>query len=93
MPTFRIVSPERRWRAGSLVLLAGWLVWRASRYTGPWREGGLVATRRDGAEVDLLSTKAYSRVPFSRHLDELQRICWTLEECLATRQENPPPDP
>jgi hypothetical protein len=155
MPTFRIVSPERRWRAGSLVLLAGWLVWRASRYTGPWREGGLVvtglvaagllacvipamktclivsdegltdrralrsvrlawpqieelrvarpgglwggfcivATRRDGAEVDLLSTRAYSRVPFSRHLDELQRICWTLEECLATRQENPPPDP
>ena len=154
MPTYRIVSPERRWRAGSLVVLAAWFLWRSIRYAGHWhqaavvtgcvvaagllagvipamktclvvsdegltdrralrsvrvawpqieevrvaRPGGLwggfciVITRRDGAEVDLLSTRAYSRVPFSRHLDELQRICWTLEEHLSARGENPPPD-
>jgi Bacterial PH domain len=155
MPTYRIVSPERRWRAGSLVVLAAWVVWRAIRYPGPWhgaavvtgcvvavgllagvipamktclvvseegltdrralrsvraawpqiqelrvaRPGGvwggfcIVVTRRDGAEVDLLSTRAYSRVPFSRHLDELQRICWTLEEHLFARSENPRDNP
>jgi hypothetical protein len=34
----------------------------------------------DGATIDLMSTRAYSRVPSARHLDELHRICWTLEE-------------
>ena len=155
MPAFRVVSPERRWRAASLVLIAAWFAWRAFRYAGPdryagtvvgslvaagllawvipvlrtclivteealidrrsvrsvrvpWpqitelhvaRPGGLwggfciVVTRRDGSNIDLLSTRAYSRVPFSGHLDELQRICWTLEELLAARGENPPSDP
>jgi len=155
VPTFRIVSPERRRRAASLVLIAAWVAWRGFRYAGPgqyagpvvgclvaagllawvipvmrtclvvteeglidrravrsvrvaWleitelrvaRPGGLwggfcvVASCRDGSDVDLLSTRAYSRVPLSRHLDEVQRICWTLEEHLATRGENPPSDP
>ncbi len=155
MPTFRIVSPERRWRAASLVLLAAWVIWRAVRYAGPlhlaglvlgclvaavllgfvvpvmrtclivsdedltdrravrrvrvaWpqvaefrvaRPGGLwggycvVADCRDGTQIDFLSIRAYSRAPSSRHLDELQRICWTLEECLASRGGNPPADP
>ena len=34
----------------------------------------------DTATVDLMSTRAYSRVPSARHLDELYRICWSLEE-------------
>ena len=42
MPTFRIVSPERRWRAASLVLLAAWVIWRAVRYAGPLHLAGLV---------------------------------------------------
>jgi hypothetical protein len=40
---------------------------------------------RDGGRIDLLSTRAYSRIPSSRHLDEVHRICWTLEEA-ATNQ-------
>jgi PH (Pleckstrin Homology) domain-containing protein len=144
---FRFVSPERRWRAGALVLLAAWFGWRSFRYAGlprylgpvtggvlilyllaaavlvmreclvvtgegvadrralrtvrvPWpqisefrvaRPGALwggycvVAERRDGGHVDLLSTRAYSRTASSRHLDELYRLCWTLEEYLAGR--------
>jgi hypothetical protein len=29
---------------------------------------------------------AYSRVPSARHVDELYRICWTLEEDAAQRE-------
>jgi Bacterial PH domain len=141
---FRFVSPERRWRAGVLVLLAAWFGWRSFRYAGSpsyagpvigvvlmafflagavlamrsclvvtdegladrralrtvrvgWsqvselrvaRPGGLwggycvVVDCRDGRHVDLLSTRAYSRAPSSPHLDELYRLCWTLEEVL-----------
>jgi hypothetical protein len=137
---FRFVSPERRWRAAVLVLLAGVLCWRALRYSGPgrdlavvmavvlpacllalvvpvlrtclevtadelvdrrlltrvrvpwdqvsafrvarpgWLWGGfcVVAECADGREVDLLSTRAYAQIPSSQHLDELQRLCWTL---------------
>lgn len=39
----------------------------------------------DGAAIDLMSTRAYSRVPSTRHLDELQRICWSLEEAAKLR--------
>jgi hypothetical protein len=147
LSTLRIVSPERRWRAAFMVVLAAWFGWRAFHYAGPvhylgpitgcvlpasllilvipimrtclvvtdegvtdrrvvrtvrvpWREiagfrverpGGLwggfcvAAVCRDGAHIDLLSTRAYSRVPSARHLDELQRICWTLEERLTAR--------
>jgi hypothetical protein len=86
LSTFRIVSPERSWRAASMVL-------RVARPGGLWGGFCVVADCRDGAHVDLLSTRAYSRAPSSRHLDELQRICWTLEERLATRGEDPPADP
>jgi hypothetical protein len=43
------------------------------------------AVRGDGEPIDLLSTRAYSRVPSARHVDELHRICWTLEEIRARR--------
>jgi hypothetical protein len=42
---------------------------------------------RDGMTIDLMSTRAYSRVPSARHLDELHRICWTLEQAAAQRAE------
>ncbi len=145
MPTFRFVSPERRWRAGFLVLLAAWFGWRSLRYGGPPRYAGpvigcvliacflagaalvmrsclivtaenvadrralrtvavpwaqitafrvarpgamwggycVVADCRDGRHVDLLSTRAYSRSASAGGLDELYRLCWTLEEQLA----------
>ena len=38
---------------------------------------------RDGSTVDLMSTRAYSRVPSAQHLDELTRICWSLEEAAS----------
>lgn len=52
-----------------------------------WLWGGfcVIAHCRDGAQIDLLSTRAYTRAPSSRHLDELHRLCWTLDELLATR--------
>jgi hypothetical protein len=39
----------------------------------------VIAARRDGTTVDLMSTRAYSWVPSARHIDELQRVCWSLE--------------
>ena len=155
MAALRYVSPERRWRALSLVLLAGLLAWRAFRYAGPvrylgpvtgvavpavvlglavaalrtclvvsdagladrralrtvrvpWaqvtgfrvaRPGGLwggfcvIAECRGGADVDLLSTRAYSRIASQRHLDDLYRLCWTLEERLAGRSRGAGEEP
>ena len=51
--------------------------------------GGFCVTAlcRDGTTIDLMSTRAYSRVPSARHLDELRRICWSLEEAAAQRAE------
>ncbi len=66
---------------------------RVAHPGGLWGGFCIVVTRRDGSDIDLLSTRAYSRAPFSRHLDEVQRICWTLEDLLAGRGENPPSDP
>lgn len=152
MPTIRFVSPERFWRAASLVMLAGVFAWRAVSYAGPhraamsvlgvlsaaallvltvpvlrayflatdeelidrravrvvrvgWdriaafsveRPGGpwggycVVAECHDGSRVDFLSTRAYSRSWSARHLDELQRLCWTLEEHLITFRRGHP---
>ena len=45
----------------------------------------VIADCRDGVTVDLMSTRAYSRLPSSRHLDELEQICWSLEEAAAKR--------
>jgi hypothetical protein len=63
-------------------VIAGFEVRRPS---GPW--GGCCASAvcRDGATLDLLSTRAYSRVPSTRHLDELHRICLTLDEVARQR--------
>lgn len=157
MPSMRITSPERWWRAAAAPLVAGWIGWvlsgsfrlglRASTSPElpltarinvsciavgvglglaalimrthltvsdegladhrmfrvvrvPWQLiagfevnrpralwGGfcITAACRDGATIDLMSTRAYSRVPSARHLDELQRICWSLEE--AAKQQ------
>jgi hypothetical protein len=78
--------------------LADYRVFRVVRV--PWQQisgfdvgrpgalwGGFCVTAvcRDGTTVDLMSTRAYSRIPSARHLDELYRICWTLEEA-ATNQ-------
>ena len=155
MADLRFVSPERRWRAAAMVVLAAWFGWRAVRYAGPghvpalvadwvlaaallasvvpimrsclivtdagvidrravriirvpWahicefrvqRPGGLwggfcvVAGIRDGTPVDLLSTRAYSRTASPHHLDELPRMCWTLEHRLASRGEPSAADP
>ena len=40
----------------------------------------ITAALREGESTDLLSIRVYSRIPSARHLDELRRICWTLEE-------------
>lgn len=157
MPSMRITSPERRWRAAAAPLIAGWIGWviagslRLGSRPGPAAEvpltlriivgcfavavgfglaalimrshlavddaglddrrmfkavrvpweritgfevdrpsslwGGfcVAAVCRDGPTVDLLSTRAYSRIPSARHLDELTRIRWSLEEAAAKR--------
>ncbi len=50
---------------------------------GLWGGFCVTALCRDRTTVDLMSTRAYSRVPSARHLDELHRICWSLEEAAA----------
>jgi hypothetical protein len=42
VPTLRFVSPERRWRAASLLLLAAWVMWRSLAFTGSLRLPGLI---------------------------------------------------
>jgi len=66
---------------------------RVQRPGGIWGGFCVVAVRTDGTQTDLLSTRAYSRAPSAGHLDELLRLCWTLEERLATGGENLPSDP
>jgi len=55
------------------------------RPSGPWGGYCVSAVCRDGRHIDLLSTRAYSRVPSASHLDELQRICWTLDAIASRR--------
>lgn len=45
-----------------------------------WGGYCVIAVCHDGASIDLMSTRAYSRVPSARHVDELHRISWTLEQ-------------
>jgi hypothetical protein len=157
VPSMRIVSPERRWRAVAAPVVAGLIGWilagsfrlglRGGGSPGlpltariivlclavavglclavlimrtrltvsdegladyrvfrvvrvPWQLitgfevarpralwGGFCVTVvcRDNVTVDLMSTRAYSRVPSARHFDDLERICWSLEEA-AKRQ-------
>lgn len=61
---------------------------RVDRPGGLWGGFCVIATRRDGSTVDLLSTRAYSRIPSARHLDEVYRICWSLEEAAASRRRD-----
>jgi len=61
---------------------------RVDRPGGLWGGFCVVATRHDGSAVDLLSTRAYSRIPSARHLDEVYRICWSLEEAAASRRHD-----
>jgi hypothetical protein len=51
-----------------------------NRPSGPWGGFCITAVCHDRVRVDLLSVRAYSRAPSAWHLDELQRICWSLEE-------------
>ena len=52
---------------------------RVARPGGLWGGFCIVITRWDGAEVNRCPPGPTRGSP-SRHLDELQRICWTLEE-------------
>lgn len=53
-----------------------------------WGGFCVIAVCRDGSRVDLLSTRAYSRIPSARHLDELHRICWSLEAAASARSHD-----
>ncbi len=50
-----------------------------------WGGFCVIVICRDGATIDLMSTRAYSRLPSAQHLDELTRICWNLEEAANQR--------
>ena len=54
---------------------------------GLWGGFCIQAVCRNGEQVDLMSTRAYSRVPSAGHLDELHRISWTLEGRLTSAGE------
>jgi hypothetical protein len=56
-----------------------------ARPRGLWGGFCVAAICRDGTTIDLMSTQAYSRIPSAQHLDELTRICWSLEEAATKR--------
>jgi hypothetical protein len=56
-----------------------------ARPGGVWGGFCVTAICRDGTTIDLMSTRAYSRLPSANHLDELTRICWTLEDAVMKR--------
>ena len=56
-----------------------------NRPSGPWGGFCVTAVGHNGTTTDLLATRAYSRIPSSRHIDELYRISWTLEEVAIRR--------
>jgi hypothetical protein len=53
------------------------------RPDGLWGGFCVQAICRDGARVNLMSTRAYSRIPSAAHLDELHRISWTLAKAAS----------
>jgi hypothetical protein len=55
-----------------------------------WGGFCVIAVRRDGSTLDLMSTRAYTRIPSARHIDELQRICWSLEAANPCGEEAGP---
>ena len=64
-------------------MIAGFEV---ARPHGLWGGFCVAAICSDGTSIDLMATRAYSRVPSTHHLDELTRISWSLEEA-ATKRE------
>jgi hypothetical protein len=57
------------------------------RPKGLWGGFRVTVVSRNGTTIDLMSTRAYSRIPSARHIDELYRISWTLEEAARLRAE------
>ncbi len=51
-----------------------------NRPAGPWGGMCVRAVCRDQSVVDLLATRAYSWLPSASHLDELERLRWSLED-------------
>lgn len=66
---------------------------RVQRPGGVWDGFCVVAACHDGTEVDLLSTRVYTRSPSGRHLEELEQTCQTLQGLLATHGEILAPGP
>lgn len=66
---------------------------RIDRPGGWWGGFCVVAICRDGTVIDLLSTRVYTRLPSSGHLDDLHRICWTLQDRMNSRGPDLPHDP
>lgn len=58
-----------------------------NRPSGPWGGYCVTAVGPNGTTVDLLATRAYSRIPSGRHIDELYRISWTLEEAARGQEQ------
>ena len=50
------------------------------RPQGLWGGFCVTAVSANGTTTDLMATRAYSRIPSARHVDELYRISWTLEQ-------------
>jgi hypothetical protein len=50
------------------------------RPQGLWGGFCVAVVARNGTTTDLMSTRAYSRIPSGWHVDELYRISWTLEQ-------------
>jgi len=57
------------------------------RPKGLWGGFCVTAVSCNGTTIDLMSTRAYSRIPSARHLDELYRISWTLEQAAGLSAE------
>ncbi|HKD87932.1 MAG TPA: hypothetical protein VKB62_05325 [Streptosporangiaceae bacterium] len=55
------------------------------RPKGLWGGFCVTVVSRNGTTIDLMSTRAYSRIPSAGHLDELYRISWTLEQAADLR--------
>jgi hypothetical protein len=64
-------------------LIAGFEVGRPGAL---WGGFCVTAICRDNVTIDLMATGAYSLVPSAQHLDELRRICWSLEEAASKWQ-------
>jgi Bacterial PH domain len=57
------------------------------RPQGLWGGFCVTVVSRSGTTIDLMSTRAYSRIPSGEHVDELYRISWTLEQAAGLRAE------